>query len=76
MQVQSAEVLLAAIRKSGASLMTALVQLKNEMNAEEFERWSRAVGRSMAKIQDELLEPLLEEHPEITPKSLGGTTGE
>lgn len=69
----SAAVMLAAVRRSGDQLMSALHQLKNELSPEEFERWKQAVGRSMGTIYEELLEPICQEHPEVIPKALGGS---
>jgi hypothetical protein len=72
-KTETAQVLLSAIRASGAVLMNALVEVRPDMRPDEFEAWSKAVGRTLGKIQDELLDPLLEEHPSITPTSLGGS---
>ena len=65
--------MIAAVRRSGDQLMTALHQLKGEVSSEEFERWNQAVGRSMGTIYEELLEPIFQEHPEVVPKALGGS---
>lgn len=72
MNKTSAAALLAAVRRSGDQLATALHQLKSEVSPKEFERWRRAVGRSMGTIYEELLEPICQEHPEVVPKALGG----
>lgn len=68
--------MLEAVRRAGDQLMTALHQLKGEVNSEEFERWREAVGRSMGTIYEELLEPICQEHPEVVPKALGGSAPE
>lgn len=73
MKKESAQVLLAAIRRAGDELMTAFVAVKKNESPEEFARWQTAMGRSMGAIYDQLLEPLLAEHPDITPRALGGS---
>jgi hypothetical protein len=62
---------LGAIRRSGRELSRGLHDL-NEANPSEFEKWKHGTARALSAIQDELLEPLLAEHPDITPPELGG----
>lgn len=76
MNDQQAAVLLAAVRRSGDALASALHQLKKELSPADFERWSQAVGRSMGTMHEELLEPICQEHPMIVPKALGGSAPE
>lgn len=73
MTKESAQVLLAATRRAGDELMAAFAYVKKHESPEEVARWQAAVGRSMGAIYQQLLEPLLAEHPDITPKALGGT---
>jgi hypothetical protein len=72
MDDQTAKMLLTAVRRAGDSMVGALAQLKQQLPAEEYERWQYAVGAAMGSMYGNLVGPLCDEHPAIVPKTLGG----
>lgn len=66
-----ATALLAAVRRSGNELSRGLMELRKE-SPEDLRKWELATAHALGAIQDELLEPILEEHPDLTPAELGG----
>ncbi|MFT3746421.1 MAG: hypothetical protein QM785_19275 [Pyrinomonadaceae bacterium] len=50
-----------------ASLDSLVADVKDDCETEDFERIRRAAGLSIAKIIDELLEPVYSEHPDLDP---------
>lgn len=48
------------------------VQAANLMNAVRMRTWLIAVAWVMGEMQDQLLEPIFEQHPQIRSPSLGG----
>lgn len=66
--------LMESVRRSGAELINGLRELETEPPA-DLRRWQLAVASVMGEMQDELLEPIFEEHPQIRPRSLGGGLG-
>lgn len=63
--------LMESVRRAGAELIDGLRELEAEPPA-DLQKWQLAVASVMGGIQDELLEPIFEEHPQIRPQSLGG----
>ncbi len=66
-----AKALLAAIRRAGDELAHGLHDLRQK-KPRDLRRWELAWARAMGGLYKHLLEPLLEEFPEIAPESLGG----
>lgn len=48
-----------------AALDSIVVYLKDNCAEEEYKRFRRAVGNSMAVVINEILEPIYYQHPEI-----------
>ncbi len=63
--------MLGAVRRAGAELAKALADLRAD-NPEDLRRWELATARSLGALHVELLDPILADHPEITPPELGG----
>ena len=54
-------------RKSIAVLDSLVAEIRDDCEAEDFERIRRGVGLSIVKILDELLEPVYSQYPELDP---------
>ena len=63
--------LLAAVRRSGDELAKGLARLEASKPS-DLRKWQLATAAALGAIQDKLLEPILSEHPDITPPELGG----
>jgi hypothetical protein len=66
-----ASALLSAVRRAGDELAKGLAQLRTS-SPNDLRTWELATARALGAIHKELLEPILTEHPEITPAELGG----
>lgn len=63
--------LMNAVRRAGAELINGIRQLEVEP-PDDLRTWQMAVASVMGEMQDQLLEPIFEQHPQIRPPSLGG----
>lgn len=68
-----AEALTSAVRRAGAELVAGLETLRRSA-PQDLRAWELATARALAVLQDALLEPRFEQHPEVRPKELGGPT--
>ena len=63
--------LLEAVRRAGGELVRGLDQSR-QAHPPDLRKWELATANALGAMQDELLNPILAEHPEITPVELGG----
>ena len=74
MKLKTARKLEQRLRTASDLLNACVYDASKEMDGEEFERWKGEAGNVMGLIFLRLLQPIYDEHAELTPKQLRSKT--
>ncbi|MBL8523330.1 MAG: hypothetical protein JNN20_06560 [Betaproteobacteria bacterium] len=66
----AAKILLDAALAASRELNNCLLDIQQNCNEDEFTKSKRAIGQCMGEMYDELIRPVLETHPDLTPIGL------
>jgi hypothetical protein len=70
MDRKTAESVLALMFEYGGKLNDAMLMIRETSDEEEFARYRRAVGTVLDSTFEQIINPILEEHPDLKPDSL------
>ena len=65
-----AEQALAALFDASLKMNTTLMLIQKECSEEEFLAYRKGTGLAMGYLYTELIRPILQEHPDLTPEEL------
>jgi hypothetical protein len=70
MERETAQSVLALMFEYGGKLNDAMLMIRETSDGEEFARYRRAIGNVLDSAFEEIINPILEEHPDLRPESL------
>lgn len=70
MEKETARTVLALMFDYGAKLNDAMLMIRENSDAEEFARYRRAIGNVLDSAFEQIIDPILEEHPDLRPEQL------
>jgi len=70
MERETAQSVLALMFEYGGKLNDAMLQVRETSDKEEFARYRRAFGNVLDSAFEQIINPILEEHPDLQPDSL------
>lgn len=70
MEKETARVVLALMFEYGGKLNDAMLRIRETSDDEEFARYRRGIGRVLDSAFEQIINPILEEYPELRPKAL------
>lgn len=70
MERETAQSVLALMFDYGGKLNDAMLMIRETSDEEEFARYRRAIGNVLDSAFEQIINPILEEHPDLRPESL------
>lgn len=70
MEKEAAQSVLALMFEYGGKLNDAMLMLRETSDEEEFARYRRAIGNVLDAAFEQIINPILEEHPDLKPEPL------
>jgi len=70
MERETAQSVLALMFEYGGKLNDAMLKVRETSDKEEFARYRRAFGNVLDSAFEQIINPILEEHPDLQPDSL------
>lgn len=70
MERETAQSILAMMFDYGGKLNDAMLQVRETSDQEEFARYRRAFGNVLDSAFEQIINPILEEHPDLRPAQL------
>ena len=70
MERETARSVLAVMFEYGGKLNDAMLEIRETSDEEEFARYRRAIGNVLDSVFDQIINPILEEHPDLKPEPL------
>lgn len=70
MERETAQSVLAMMFDYGGKLNDAMLQVRETSDQEEFARYRRAFGNVLDSAFEQIINPILEEHPDLRPAQL------
>jgi len=70
MERETARSVLAVMFEYGGKLNDAMLEIRETSDEEEFARYRRAIGNVLDSVFDQIINPILEEHPDLKPEQL------
>lgn len=70
MERKTAQSVLAVMFDFGGKLNDAMLEIRETSDEEEFARYRRAIGNVLDSAFEQIINPILEEHPDLKPEQL------
>jgi hypothetical protein len=70
MERETAQSVLALMFEYGGKLNDAMLMIRETSDEEEFARYRRAIGTVLDSTFEQIINPILEEYPDLKPQSL------
>ena len=70
MERETAQAVLTLMFEYGGKLNDAMLTVRETSNQEEFARYRRAFGKVLDSAFEQIINPILEEHPDLKPDQL------